>query len=486
MPLDDRRGEADRSPPASFEAERGLLGGILVDNRALEGVAEFLRPEHFADPLHGRLYEIVADIVGRNGVASPAILKARADGLEIPGGAVPYIARLAAVAVSRIDVADYGREVFALYQRRKLIEVAKGLEAAAYDTSGDATPAEIQSEAESAMFALAQAGATDTRLASNAVVVDETLHRVETAWKERALPADQRPPRIETGIAELDDVLSIRPKQLIVIGGAPSMGKSALADCIAQHNERRGLPTALFIQEMGREEWQTRRLARETGIPTQAIETGALSDGQMAAVLDAGAALRAMPAHFDDTTGLRVSQLRSRLRRLVRRHGVMLAIVDYIQLMRAENAGRGANRNEVIGELTRGLKEIAGELGIPIIALSQIKRIAERDDKRPTLDDLRESGSIEQDANTVIFVHREEYYLSRSGPVGKGGKPASPDEVAAYDIRLDASRGKAEVIIGKQRGGQAPAIVRTAFEGVRTRFSTLPKPVEQPDMPGIE
>lgn len=491
-PLQHDSAEEVRQMPHNFAAEQALLGAILVDNTAYHRVGEFLRPEHFADPLHGRIFEASARLIERNQVVNPVTLRPwfeREEALLEAGGA-KYLARLAGAVISIIDAADYGHQIHELFLRRQLIEAGTDIVNQAYEPPTEAAT-ELVAAAEAKLFAIAENGSADDRMRDAATSLDETFDVIDDEMRQHAMPEEERRAnRFTTGIAGLDEKLRIRPGNVVYIAGATSSGKSALADCIAEHNERLGIPTAIFAWEMAKEEWNIRRLARATGINAHYIEGGTIRQDEYARLDQAKRELSALPYFIDDTPGLTPSQLRGRLRRLVRRFGVRLAIVDYLQLMRPDRAERRpGTRAEEIGQHTRALKIMAQELGVAMIVLSQINRgVNARDDKRPDLGDLRESGSIEQDANAVIFVYREEYYLARGKPVGKGGKPPSQQEEFDYDKRLEDSRGLAELIVAKQRQGESPFTVKCRFEGARFRFGNLvddtppQRPIDQADL----
>jgi replicative DNA helicase len=468
--LDPRDGA--REPPHDFDAEKAVLGAILMENPALFRVQEFLKPEHFADPLHGMIYKAMAGLIDRNQVATPITLSDffERDDFKDVGGARPYLARLAGSAVHIIDAADYGRRIHDLYLRRRLVEVGAAMVNAAMGPQDRPADALI-TDAEASLFAVAENGTADDRLLDAPAGMAATFARIDEAIADANAPDDQKTRRITTGLEGLDAKLRIDRGDLVFIAGATSSGKSALADNIAENNELAGIGAGIFTMEMKAPQWLTRRLARATGINSYVITGGKLRQDEYNRLEMTRREIQQRPFWIDDTPGLSVAQLRARMRRLKRRHGIGLAIVDYLQLMRPDSVRRGGTRAEEIGEMTRSLKGIASELDIALIVLSQINRgVNSRDDKRPDLGDLRESGSIEQDANTVIFVYREEYYLSRGKAVGKGGKPPTPQEEMDFMARVDAAKGKAEIIVAKQREGEAPFTVTCSWDGVRTRF----------------
>jgi replicative DNA helicase len=476
-PLQQNSTEEVRQMPHNFAAEQALLGAILVDNNAYHRVSDFLLPPHFADPLHGRIFEASARLIERNQVANPITLRPFFDREEalIDRGSAKYFAQLAGAAIGIIDAADYARQIHQLFLRRQLIEVGTDVvnEAFAPPTE-DAM--ELVANAEAKLFAIADNGSAEDRLKDSKSSLSETFDQIDEEIRQRGLPESERSSnRILTGIAGLDEKLAIRPGHAVYIAGDTSMGKSVLADVISEHNERRGIPSAFFAMEMTNVELDIRRLARISGINAHYIENGDIKQHEYERLHSARLELEQLPYWVDHTPGLTPSQLRARLRRLRRKHGIGLAVVDYLQLMQSDRGGRRpGTRAEELGIITRSIKTTAAEIGIPIIVVSQITRgIHARDDKRPQLADLRESGSIEQDANSVIFAYREEYYLSRGKPVGKGGKSPSPQDEFDYEKRLDDSRGLAELIVAKQRQGEAPFTVKVRFEGARFRFRNL-------------
>lgn len=461
--------------PRNFEAEQALLGALLVNNQALERVADFLLPKHFADPLHGRLYECMSGLILRGVVANPTMIMGFMTDAEFVSdskGAPGYLARLAVAAIGAIDAADYGRQIVDLYERRMVIDAGNEIIRAAHDERGKPAT-EIIADAEAMLFAAAERGHASDRLVDAHDSVEGALMAADAAMRDRALPeAERQARRIVTGLAELDQKLRIERGDVVYIAGATSSGKSALADNIAEANEARGMATGIFAMEMSSNQWWNRRFARHAGISSTRIRDGDISQREYEKLGAAARILKDRPMLIDDTPALSVAQIRSRLRRMVRRHGVSLGIVDYLQLMQPDEGRRSGTRAEELGQMTRALKAMAQELNIGLIVLSQINRgVNTRDDKRPDLGDLRESGSIEQDANAVLFVYREEYYLSRNKATGRGGKAPSLADEMDHMARLDAAKGRAEIIIAKQRDGEAPVTVHCRWDGIRTRFS---------------
>ncbi|MBX3502810.1 MAG: replicative DNA helicase [Alphaproteobacteria bacterium] len=464
----------DREAPHDFAMEQAVLGVILVDNGAMHAL-DFLRPDHFADPLHGMIFAACRGLVDRKVVATPNMVAGMLAEGDFKGtGITPvgYLAKLAMAAIHTLDAADYGQRLVSLHHRRQLCDIGNAIIAAAHEP-GDRPARELVAEAESMLAGIDTSGHATDRVVGAQDSTEGALLAADAAMRDRDLPDRERQSRrIVTGLRELDAKLRIEPGDVVYIAGATSSGKSALADNIAEANELRGVGVGIFAMEMSSGQWATRRLARHSGISSTRIKDGDISQGEYNRIDGAARALKGRPMWLDDTPGLSVAQIRSRLRRLKRQHGIGLAIVDYLQLMQPDDGLRRAGtRAEELGQMTRALKGLAQELGIALIVLSQINRgVNVRDDKRPDLGDLRESGSIEQDANAVLFVYREEYYLARSKPAGRGGKPPTVADEMEHLSRLENARGKAEIIVAKQRDGEAPFTAHCRWDGVRTQF----------------
>lgn len=470
-----------REPPHDFAIEQGVIGGLLIRNGAYDAIADFLRPEHFADPLHGRIYQTMAALIQADRPATPVSLRPMLadDKCDHPKGVVGYLAACAGAAMPSMDLAAYARQIHDLWIRRMGIDVCRDLAESFYRVEFDKPAIGIVEGAEARLATIAQGQGAEESVLAGAAVLDEAMAEIDDAIAQRALPeAERRRDRIVTGIPSIDRTVMIGPGDLVIVAGAASMGKSALLDNIAEANEARGIGVGGFILEMGRAAWMKRRLIRATGISGYVLESGAATQTEYDRIVAARRELAARPCFLDDTKSTTPAKMRARMRRAVRKHGVKLFVVDYLQLIQGDNAGRrDGNRTQEIGSISRALKVTAGDLGVAVIAAAQINRgVDSRDDKRPTLADLRESGSIEQDADTVLFVYREEYYLSRGKAAGKGGKPPSPQEEMDFIARLEASRGRAEIIVAKQRRGEAGVIRAVGWDGLRTRFHDLAPP----------
>jgi len=462
-----------RQPPHNIEAEQALLGAILVNNEALDRVSGFLAPTHFFDPLHGKIFETLAALIHAGKTATPITVKTFFENVE-PIDAnmtVPqYLGRLAVNATTIINAAEYGRTIYDLAMRRSLIIIGEDMVNTAYDSAVDYTPRAQIEEAEERLFQVAElASARGT--VSFADAAQRALEGAYEAHKLHGLG-------LKTGLIDLDyKIGGLRRSHLIVLAGRPAMGKTALAMNIAWHIARHRItdsdgvlkpaPVGIFSLEMSGDELASRITAAQAGVSQFKLLRGQTTEEDLRKLAKTTAALAKTPIFIDASGDVSIAQLASRARRMKRLHGIQLLIVDYIQLMGSDRSKRNDSRVQEITEITKGLKAIAKELDIPVLALSQLNRgVENREDKRPQLSDLRESGSIEQDADIVMFVFREEYYLERALP--DDGDPKFADAFA----RLAAARGKAEVIIGKARHGPVGTTL-LHFDGETTSFSNF-------------
>jgi len=480
MPLDNTGLEEDyRVIPHNTEAEQGLLGGLLVHNRSLEKISEFLRPEHFYNPVHGRIYEAICKLVDRGQDASPITLKSyfeKDEDLEHVGGA-DYLRELATNVVSVVNVQDYGSAIYELHLRRSLISLGEGVVNDAYEHDLDVSPTDQIEQAEKQLFDLATAGDFKGGFVHLSTGLVKAIEMAEQAFKNEGHVTG-----VTTGLTDMDKKLGgLHPSDLLIIAGRPSMGKTSIAVNIgfnaarayADTNGEGGAAVGFFSLEMSADQLASRLLADVAEVPGDKMRRGELKDTDFQKFVEASNILNSVPLYIDDTPALTIGAIRTRARRLKRTSNLGLLIVDYLQLI--HGGSRGENRVQEISEITRGLKGIAKELEIPVIALSQLSRAVEqRDNKRPQLSDLRESGSIEQDSDVVMFVYREEYYLEREEPARR---PEETDEKfnARYDDwqqRFADKHSVAEAIIAKQRHGPI-GTVQLHFEGQFTRFSDL-------------
>jgi replicative DNA helicase len=467
------RAEDDRGPPpfpANVEAEQSLLGALLVWNESHARVADILRPEDFSLPVHQRIYAAVAAAIDAGRVANPVTLSdvfARDEALVGAGGTV-YLAQLAENAVTIINARHYAEQIVDLARRRALIEACQETLAAAQGVSFDRPVSMVIDQHEQRLYELGER-APEARVATMAAAARESIARTEAVY--RAGGAIQG---VETGLADLDRLLGgLLPGNLEVVAGRPSMGKSALAGGIAHYVASRGMPVALFSLEETAAQQAQRIVAIESGVASDRQRRGDLDMVHWQSIVDAEQRIGRLPIYIDETPGQTVPQLRRRMRDLVRRQGVRLAIVDHLQII--GSAGRVESRRVEVGEITRTLKRVAKELGIPIVLLSQLSRAVEaRDNKRPLLSDLRESGDIESDADRVIFVYRQEYYLSRAEPERRAEEPQDRfnDRHQRWVESIEAAAGIADLILAKNRFGPTGSI-KCHWDAALTRFSNL-------------
>jgi replicative DNA helicase len=480
-PRDDAPDTGEGALPHNVEAEQQLLGALLTDNDLYDRAAAIVRSEHFYDPVHQRIWDLCAARIQKNALASPVTLKPfmeEDEGLRALGG-TSYLVKLAASAVAAYAVRDYARMIYDLAIRRALIALGRDMQAKAADVTMETEPPEQIVQAETKLYELAEEGRAETGF--------QSFLRATTAAVNVAVAAYERDgglAGISTGLADIDRKLGgLHKSDLLILAGRPSMGKTALATNIAFNVAkayRRGtLPdgaegaveggiVGFYSLEMSAEQLAARVLSEAAEVPSEQIRRGDMTEVEFRRFIEAAMALESCPLYIDDTPALPIAQLAARARRQKRTHGLDLLIVDYLQLVRAP--GAGDNRVNEVSAITQGLKAVAKELDIPVVALSQLSRQVEaREDKRPQLSDLRESGSIEQDADVVMFVFREEYYKEREKPGDH-----QLDKMAEWQAAMEAVNGKAEVIIGKQRHGPI-GTVELSFEGRFTRFGNLAK-----------
>ena len=474
--------EAPETMPHSIEAEQQLLGAILTNNDVYDRVANLIGPQHFYEPVHARIFELAAARIAKNNLASPVTLKAFMEddeGLKELGGPA-YLARLAGAAIAAFAVRDYAQLIYDLAVRRELIALGRDIAARAARVDVAEEPREQIVAAEQALYGLAEQGQVQSGFQSFLSAVTDAVKVANAAYQRDGGLAG-----ISTGLDDLDSKLGgLHKSDLLILAGRPSMGKTSLATNIAFNIAkayRRGrLPdgtegavnggvVGFYSLEMSAEQLAARVLSEAAEVPSEQIRKGDMTEEEFRRFVEAAKELEACPLYIDDTPALPIAQLAARARRLKRTHGLDLIMVDYLQLVRPGSA-KDSRVNEV-SEITQGLKAIAKELDVPVIALSQLSRQVEsREDKRPQLADLRESGSIEQDADVVMFVFREEYYKEREKPGDH-----DLDAMATWQEEMEKLHGRAEVIIGKQRHGPI-GTVELAFDGRFTRFSNLAKP----------
>ena len=476
-----------RTAPHNIEAEQGLLGAILVNNDAFYRVSDFLEPKHFFEPIHQTIYETAGSLIRMGKVATPVTLKTflPAD-IDLGGLTVgQYLARLAAEATTIINAQDYGRTIYDLSLRRDLIQIGEDMVNVAYEAPVDFAPRVQIEDAERKLYELAESGRYDGGFQKFSQALTTAVDMAANAYKR-----DGKLSGISTGLRDLYTKMGgLQQSDLIIVAGRPGMGKTSLATNIAYNVAKAYVPevqadgtnkaanggiVGFFSCEMSGEQLATRIIAERTGIPSSHIRRGGITESDFEKIRDYSIELQSLPFYIDETGGLSIAQLMARARRLKRQKGLDLIVIDYIQLLQGSSK-KSDNRVQEITEITTSLKALAKELNVPVIALSQLSRQVEsRDDKRPQLSDLRESGSIEQDADVVIFVYREEYYLGNKEP--RAGTP----EYEKWQLDMSLVHGKAEVIIGKQRHGPT-GTVELQFEASVTRFGDLSPENQLPD-----
>ncbi len=466
-----------RAPPYNAEAEQALLGAILVNNEACDRVSSFLKADHFFDPLHGRIYDYAAKLIWAGKRATPITLKTFFQSDEPVGDlTVPqYLGRLAANATTIINAEDYGRTIYDLAIRRQLIQIGEDMVNVAFDAPIDAPPAVQIEDTEQKLYELAETGKYGSGFEPFTTALTDAIDMAANAYRR-----DGGLSGLATGFNDLDQRMGgLQPSDLIIVAGRPSMGKTALATNIAYHVARSyrrdpeletavdGAVVGFFSLEMSAEQLATRIISEQSYIPSERIRRGRIEADEFDRIVEASQELQNLPLYIDQTGGITVAQLAARARRLKRQRDVGLIVVDYLQLLSGSSRRASEGRVQEVSEITTGLKALAKELHVPVLALSQLSRqVEQREDKRPQLSDLRESGSIEQDADVVLFVFREEYYVERRQP------RENTEEHKLWQAEMELVTGKAEVIIGKQRHGPTGTL-RLQFTPEFTRFSNL-------------
>jgi replicative DNA helicase len=477
-----------RTAPHNIEAEQALLGAILVNNEAFYRVSDFLEPRHFFEPVHQNIYEITGSLIRVGKIANPVTLKTflPAD-VDIAGLTVSqYLARLAAEATTVINAEDYGRTIYDLSIRRSLIVIGEEMVNIAFDAPVDFAPREQIEDAERRLYELAETGKYDGGFQRFASALTTAVDMAARAYQR-----DGRLSGLATGLHDLDRMMGgLQASDLVIVAGRPGMGKTSLATNVAYNIARawrgdvrpdghietvNGGIVGFFSLEMSAEQLATRIISEQTEIASYRIRRGEIEPGDFDRLAAAAREMETIPLYIDETGGLSIAQLAARARRLKRQRGLDLLVIDYIQLLQGSARRAAEGRVQEVTEITTGLKALAKELNVPILACSQLSRQVEsRDDKHPQLSDLRESGSIEQDADVVLFVFREEYYLKNKEP------RAGTDEHFKWQTDMEAVHGKAELIIGKQRHGPT-GTVQLQFKADVTRFSDLAEESRLPE-----
>jgi replicative DNA helicase len=468
--------EAYRQLPYDVEVEQALLGTILIDNYALERVSSVLKPEHFYDPLHQRIFETIDHMWAKGHVVTPLTLKSVMEGdaglAEVGGQA--YLTSLARGAPTVANVRDFARILADLAMRRELIRIGEDIVNMAFEAPIGVAPQAQVEEAEKALYRISEKGRYGEGPQGFDQSLAEAVKQAETAFSKGGHISG-----VSTGFADLDSLLGgFHPSDLIIIAGRPGMGKTALATNIGFHaarmwakdkadgaDPRRGASVLMFSLEMAASQLSARILSEQTEIEMRKIRTGRFTDVEWDRFVQQAQVLGDLPLYIDDTGGISIAQIAARARRMKREKSIGMILIDYLQLV--EPSRRAENRVQEISEVTKGLKALAKELEVPVVALSQLSRgVDNREDKRPVLSDLRESGSIEQDADVVMFVYREEYYLKSREP-----EAGTPDH-AKWMEKLDRAHNRSEVLVEKHRHGPTNKI-ELFFDERFTRFSNL-------------
>jgi replicative DNA helicase len=467
-------GLSQRLPPSNTQAEQALLGALLANNRAYERVSEFLAPEHFADPLHGRIFQAISRRIEAGQLADAVTLKAEFEhaGILDEVGGVAYLAQLLSAMVGIINAGEYGKAIHDAWIRRQLIDIGETVVNNAFGADAE-------------LFDLAKDGATGGGFVTFEKALTEAIQSANRAFSNPGGVSG-----LSTGLRDFDiKTGGLHPSDLLVLAGRPGMGKTALATKIAfgaakslldaaraiDPDARPKGTVAIFSLEMSAEQLAIRLLSEEARVSGDRIRRGDIGQKDFDKFVQVSREIGSLPMEIDDTPAITLSAMRTRCRRLQRTKGLAFIVVDYLQLMRPSAGTRPENRVLEISQITQGLKAIAKELAVPVLALSQLSRAVEsREDKRPVLSDLRESGTIEQDADAVMFVYRDDYYLEQKMPkeVAFDHSDKFHTAMEEWQKKMNFAHNKAELILAKQRHGPTGKI-DLFFEGEFTRFADL-------------
>ncbi len=469
--LTESNANISRSIPINVGAEQSLLGAILSNNLALEKVEDFLEPKHFSSKINSIIFDTLKRFITNNQIADITTIKVFLENNEdfVANGGMKYLLEIAENSVSIINAKQYGELIYDLYLRRELIDVGTELVNKSYSDFQEENSNSIIEKVELELFNLTNDGEKQRGPKIFTDVLSDTLDYAEKAFKKSSDVAV-----LKTALSDLDKKIGgLHKSDLIIIAGRPSMGKTAFATNIASNicmdklNLKKKNNVLFFSLEMSSEQLATRLLSEMSKIPSEKIRTGSISKMDFENLLKSSEKIKNLSLFIDDSPALTLSAIRSRSRRLKRKDGLDLIIIDYLQLISSESRNLNDNRVKEISEITRGLKAIAKELNIPVIALSQLSRkVEDREEKRPQLADLRESGSIEQDADLVVFLYREEYYLARTEP------PEGTEKHITWTDKMEKIHNIAEIIVAKNRHGPISRI-KLHFNASNTKFSDL-------------
>ncbi len=453
--------------PNNIEAEQAVLGSILVSNEIFDDISPIINSKNFFDPMHQKIYAAIEKLIFSGMLANPITLKNffenEKDDLNIPD----YLIKITKFSSSSRQTLEYSKLIYDLFVKRELIKISENMSYIARSNDLDKDGKTIIEDTEKTLFDLAEKGNFNSSLVKFDEAMKQTIEMASNAYKN-----EEGIVGVPTGLTDLDGRLGgLHKSDLVIIAGRPSMGKTSLATNIAFNAARKiqedGKKScvAFFSLEMSSEQLSTRIIAEQSRIKSNDIRRGKISEEQFDKFIETSKNISELPLYIDETPAISIAALSNRARRIKRLFGLDMVVVDYIQLMRANFAREG--RVQEISEITQGLKALAKELSIPVLALSQLSRAVEsRDDKKPLLSDLRESGSIEQDADVVMFVYREAYYLQGKEP------RAATVEHAEWQAKMNEVSHLAEVIIGKQRHGPTGNIM-LEFEAMFTKFKDL-------------
>ncbi len=459
-----------RELPNNIEAEQSVIGSILVSNDIFDDVSPIINYTKFYDPIHQKIFLAIENLISKGMLANPITLKNYFENdknlIELEGH--EYLVKITKFSTSLRQTIEYAKIIYDMHVRRELIKISEATIDNASNKNIDLPGEKIIEDSEKLLFDLAERGSFSKSFVKFDAALNQTIEMASRAFK-----STEGIVGVPTGLTDLDDRLGgLHNQDLVIIGGRPSMGKTALATNIAFHAAKniqdKGLKSsvAFFSLEMSSEQLSTRILSEQSRIKSNDIRRGKISEEQFDKFIETSKNISELPLYIDETPAISIAAISNRARRIKRLFGCELVVVDYIQLMKATNI-RNEGRVQEISEITQGLKAIAKELNVPVLAVSQLSRAVEqRDDKKPQLSDLRESGSIEQDADVVMFVYREAYYLERKEP-----RPATVEH-AEWQAKMNEISNLAEIMISKQRHGPT-GIIKVEFEGMFTKFRDI-------------